>query len=249
MPWKPRRLVLVAVPALLVAALVTGCGKYDHLERNMQYVSDELLHQDAQVSWDNLVKAHDAWRSAGAGREQDNKAYITYQDAYQQYVIVYNELLDRSKAGYAAHLHLPTDELPPPPPGVAVKTPSKAAPAPAPTPAPEPKGRELNDAAPVAPAKPVRAAAAPASGIPMPTPAKDNPFVAPRGASTAAAAKRTGSTDASAAAGDRYVVAPGDTLRSIAKRHGVSEKSLMEANGLSDPDKIAAGKALTIPAR
>ena len=255
MPWKICRLALAFVFLFAAASLVAGCGKYDHLERNMQYVSDDLLRQDAQVSWDSVVKAHEAWRAAGGGREPDNAAYNAYNDAYMQYVIVYNELSDRSNGGYSARLHTPTDELPPPPPGVSLPAAKKAAPTGDAAPATAPKARELNDASPAAPVAP-----AASNGVPMAAPArsaavapaKDNPFALPKGDAPAASAKKTAlaaSASSTAASGDRYVIAPGDTLRSIAKRHGVSEKSLMDANGITDPDKIASGKTLTIPAR
>ncbi|WP_428564158.1 MAG: LysM peptidoglycan-binding domain-containing protein [Solidesulfovibrio sp. DCME] len=252
MPWKPRRLALALGAALLAAALVAGCGKYDHLERNMQYVSDDLLRQDAQVAWDSLVAAHGAWRAAGGGREPDNRMFTAYQDAYTQYAIVYNELLDRSDSRAAGRIFLraPTDELPPPPPGVAVKTPGKAAPVPGP--ADEPKARDLSDTAPAKPATASTMVAVPPKAVPVARPAGDNPFALPRGeaASPRKAAPREGEAATNPApGGDRYVVAKGDTLRSIAKRLGVSEKSLMEANGLTDPDKIAAGKSLVVPAR
>jgi putative chitinase len=42
-------------------------------------------------------------------------------------------------------------------------------------------------------------------------------------------------------------VAPGETLSEIAARAGVSTGALAAANGLSDPDRVIAGRALTIP--
>ena len=253
MHWKICQLALALAFLLATAALVAGCGKYDHLERNMQYVSDGLLRQDAQVSWDSVVKAHEAWRASGGGREPDNAAFNAYKDAYSQYVIVYNELSDRNNGGFSARLHAPTDELPPPPPGVSLPAAKKPAGVPGDA-APAPNARELNDASPAAPVAPAASkgipVAAPARSAAV-VPAKDNPFTLPKGEAPAAPAKKTASAASApaAASGDRYVIAPGDTLRSIAKRHGISEKSLMDANGISDPDKIAAGKALTIPAR
>lgn len=255
MPWRIRQLVLALTFLCAAASLVAGCSKYDHLERNMQYVSDTLLRQDAQVSWDSLVKAHDAWRASGGGHEPDNAAYNAYKDAYAQYAIVYNELADRNNGGFSGRLHAPADELPSPPPGASLPAGKKAAPADDAAPVAAPNARELNDASPAAPVAPTAS-----KGIPMAaparsaaaTPAKDNPFALPKGEAPAASAKKTAlaaSASSAAASGDRYVIAPGDTLRSIAKRHGVSEKSLMEANGITDPDKIASGKALTIPAR
>ena len=44
-----------------------------------------------------------------------------------------------------------------------------------------------------------------------------------------------------------YRVQGGDTLSAIAARHGVSATSLVDANGLDDPDRIVAGTVLVIP--
>jgi len=41
----------------------------------------------------------------------------------------------------------------------------------------------------------------------------------------------------------------GETLGALAKRHGVSVRSLMKANGIRNPRRIAAGKVLRIPRR
>ena len=43
------------------------------------------------------------------------------------------------------------------------------------------------------------------------------------------------------------VVNPGETLSEIADRNGVSLKRLMQANGLTDPSKLAIGQTLVIP--
>lgn len=45
----------------------------------------------------------------------------------------------------------------------------------------------------------------------------------------------------------RYQVRAGDTLFGIALRHGVSLQSLVEANGLSNPDVLSVGQELLIP--
>jgi LysM repeat protein len=42
-------------------------------------------------------------------------------------------------------------------------------------------------------------------------------------------------------------VASGDTLSAIAARHGVSVAALAAANGITDPDRIAAGRVLRLP--
>ena len=43
------------------------------------------------------------------------------------------------------------------------------------------------------------------------------------------------------------VVKQGDTLSEIADRNGISLKRLMQANGLTDPSKLAVGQSLVIP--
>jgi LysM repeat protein len=45
----------------------------------------------------------------------------------------------------------------------------------------------------------------------------------------------------------RYVVREGDTLSGIAARFGVSENAILEANPLSDPDRLLVGQELVIP--
>ncbi len=225
MLWKNHGLALAALLAGLAVALCAGCSKYDSLERNMQYVSNDLLRQDAVTAWETATAAHDRWRKAGGGREAGNAAFEAYQDAFLKYAIVYNELLERQNASMTSKLRAVTDEVPPPPPGTAPAASRKPAPTDAPPATPQPQTRQLNDAT---PARPLEKAAQPKAATP------------------AGAAPRA---DAALAGGDRYVVASGDTLHLIAKRHGVSEKSLMEANGITDPKKLAAGKALTIPAQ
>jgi nucleoid-associated protein YgaU len=46
-----------------------------------------------------------------------------------------------------------------------------------------------------------------------------------------------------------YVVAEGDTLYGIALRFGVELSTLIQVNGLSDPNDIYVGQELQIPAR
>ncbi len=45
-----------------------------------------------------------------------------------------------------------------------------------------------------------------------------------------------------------YVVGEGDTLSGIADEFGVSQASIIEANGLPNPDAIFVGQTLMIPA-
>lgn len=50
------------------------------------------------------------------------------------------------------------------------------------------------------------------------------------------------------AAGETYVVKKGDVLSKIARKHGVTQKSIMEANGISNANSIRIGQKLVIPA-
>jgi LysM repeat protein len=234
MPIINRRPLLAVLLALLALSAVSGCGKYDHLERNMQYVSDDLLRRDAVTAWEQLTETHARWASAGHSRDKDNPAFAAYEDAYARYAIIYNELIERqgSRSGIGGRLGAASDALPPPPPGAAVAAKPKTTPAPA---AAEPTIRNLSDVPPSSPAPGIPMDPSLSPAIPAKTPAVPS---APKPAATT-----------TSSSGDRYIVKTGDTLRLIAKRHGISEKSLMDANGLTDPDKIAAGKTLVIPAR
>ncbi|MEX2659296.1 MAG: LysM peptidoglycan-binding domain-containing protein, partial [Acidimicrobiales bacterium] len=49
------------------------------------------------------------------------------------------------------------------------------------------------------------------------------------------------------AATGHYTVRPGDTLSAIASRHGVTSSALATANGISDPNRIFAGRTLSLP--
>ena len=234
------RLFLAFLLAGLAVAFVPGCSKYDGLERNMQYVSDDLLRKDAEMAWRQVNEAHAAWAKAGSSHDKDNAEFVVYQDAYGRYAVIYNELFDRQDKPFGGRLGKETDTLPPPPPGVSVpETAPKAAPA---VPVNTPAGRELNDAATPAPA-----AMAPVSAAPRPVaPAVAAP-VAASGDTSATAPKPARAATTRPAGPGSYLIQPGDTLYSIAKRHGISEKRLMDANSLTDPRKIAAGKQLTIP--
>lgn len=52
----------------------------------------------------------------------------------------------------------------------------------------------------------------------------------------------------SPSAGTTYVVQAGDTIFSIARAYGVSPQAIVQANALTDPDRIALGQELSIPA-
>ena len=69
------------------------------------------------------------------------------------------------------------------------------------------------------------------AGVELLTPTPDAPRVLP-----------TERTDA-----EQYIVQPGDTLGSIAQTYNVSLEALMQANGLTDPNLLDVGQALTIP--
>lgn len=45
----------------------------------------------------------------------------------------------------------------------------------------------------------------------------------------------------------RHTVVRGETLTAIARRYGVTVAAIVAANGIKDPDRIAAGQQLTIP--
>ena len=228
-----RWIVLFALCAGLAASLLGGCSKYDGLERNMQYVSDDLLRRDLEQTWRQVNEAHAAWTKAGSSHDKNDAAYAVYTDAYARYAIVYNEMQERKgSGGFGSQLRTATDTLPPPPPGLPAAPVGTSAAKPK-QPETAPASRELNDAAPAA--------------SPAPAAAASKPFApAPAAAAKPAPAAPAAQADAG---GNRYVIQNGDSLRTIAKRHNISEKALMEANGLTNPDKIAAGKTLVIPGR
>jgi LysM repeat protein len=57
----------------------------------------------------------------------------------------------------------------------------------------------------------------------------------------------SGTRKDAAPAGGEYTVRPGDTLADIALNHGVRARDIMQANGITDPDMIQAGRKLRIP--
>ena len=54
---------------------------------------------------------------------------------------------------------------------------------------------------------------------------------------------------ASMATGYTHEVKRGETLALIAQQYGVTVADIVQANGISNPNIIAVGKVLTIPAR
>ncbi|NLG34085.1 MAG: LysM peptidoglycan-binding domain-containing protein [Lentisphaerae bacterium] len=63
----------------------------------------------------------------------------------------------------------------------------------------------------------------------------------------AAAAPAKPSKPQAVAAGGTYVVKSGDALSKIAAAHGIKVKDLMEANQITNPNRIRAGQKLVIP--
>lgn len=59
----------------------------------------------------------------------------------------------------------------------------------------------------------------------------------------------SGSTGSSTSTSGTYKVKAGDTLGEIAAAHGTTVTALASLNGISDPNRITAGKTLKIPAR
>ncbi len=49
--------------------------------------------------------------------------------------------------------------------------------------------------------------------------------------------------------GETYTVRPGDTLFTISQRFGVSIQAIVDANNLTNPDRLSIGQTLIIPAR
>lgn len=65
--------------------------------------------------------------------------------------------------------------------------------------------------------------------------------------SSASTSEGTQQSSSSDSGGTSYTVKSGDTPSAIASRFGIDAKRLMEANDISDPRKLYAGKTLTIP--
>lgn len=58
----------------------------------------------------------------------------------------------------------------------------------------------------------------------------------------------TGQAPSVQGGGLSHTVAPGENLFRISRGYGVSMRTIMEANGITDPDLVYAGQVLTIPA-
>ncbi len=94
---------------------------------------------------------------------------------------------------------------------------------------------------------PMQAQPAFASAPPMPSPAALGSLPTNSSVPTVA------STPAPAASGAggtfKHTIASGESLYTIARRYEVTTQSLVQANGLSSPDKIVVGQSITIPGR
>ncbi len=55
------------------------------------------------------------------------------------------------------------------------------------------------------------------------------------------------SAPAASASATTHKVAPGQTLSAIAQRYGTTVRAIQQANAISDPNRVVAGKVLTIP--
>ncbi len=73
-----------------------------------------------------------------------------------------------------------------------------------------------------------------------------NPNLVAAGRSLAIPSGGGGGRGATASSGTTYVVENGDTLGAIARKFGTSVRSLVEANGITNPNLIRTGKKLTI---
>jgi len=87
-----------------------------------------------------------------------------------------------------------------------------------------------------------------ASATPMPSPAVLGSLPTNNSVPTMAA---TTPAPAAAAAGGQFkhTIAGGESLYTIARRYEVTTQSLVQANGLSSPDKIVVGQSIIIPGR
>lgn len=160
MSMSSRWPLLAVLPALGVVLLVSGCGKYDALERNMQYISSNLLRKESVVAYERVTAAHAAWKASPG---QENLA--TYKEYYAQYSVIYNELMDRSGRRLGARLGAFSETLPPPPPGMQAKPAAPSAPAASPKAAPPVGGAgpETSRAPATSRIRPISPAVAPAA--------------------------------------------------------------------------------------
>ena len=87
-----------------------------------------------------------------------------------------------------------------------------------------------------------------ASAAPMPSPAALGSL--PTNNAVPTLASTTPTPAASAAGGTfRHTIASGESLYTIARRYEVTTQAIVQANGLSSPDKIVVGQSVIIPGR
>jgi LysM repeat protein len=254
----PFRWPFVAVLlATLLVPLVGGCSKYDsyerNMERNMRYVSSEVLVSESVVSFERLKTAHDAWVASSRPEALD-----TFRDLYGQYEVIYNELMDRAGGRPINHLAKFAGALPPPPPGVPIEG-LPTTPLPTPVTADggsAPTGPRFRPTKPDKTVKPEPASPPdtgvsktrsskpalsdkPAQAVPARGNVPENDPGQPEGALPA-----KGLTVATA---ETYSLRPGDTPALVAKRFKISQARLVEVNALTDPQKLTVGQTLVIP--
>jgi len=241
---KYRNPILLALAVL--AVLAAGCSKNAYLERNVDYVADDILIEQEEVLKQDLAKVKALYDEAqGSGElmaiEGAKAQYLDYQEKYK---IVVDELKSRfGKDGWEQ--------------AVAAKRAKKA----------EDKAVKAEEAAKAKP-KPTGMAALeqeverpvdldnPGPVVTKPFPAmpdqepvaKSKPAESPTSAEPAEPVEPAASVSADAGGvSGNYVVAKGDNLSAIAARFKVTGEAIMRANGMTDPDKLAAGQTIVIP--
>lgn len=94
---------------------------------------------------------------------------------------------------------------------------------------------------------PVSSASQTASTLPAAQPALAPVATAPTVSGATQVAAAPSMPQAVPASGTRVTVESGQTLSSIARRYGVSSSAILQANGISDPNRILVGQSLVIP--
>lgn len=226
------RLPVVLLLFALVAMVAVGCGKADNFERNMQYVSDEILYHDAGRAWETVNTTRAQWIKAGASRDKDDAAFQTYSDAYRHYAVIYNEIMDRLHAPITKRLRGVTSELPPSPPaGIPASTPQPKSPAKA---LPE-TGSLAPDLDGIA-SQPLPAD--PVNSILTDTTATEQTLAASDDTPAAAATSR-----------QHNVVKTGGDSSRIAREYANGAQGILLATGMANSDKQAFGQSLVLPVR
>jgi len=218
----------LTLAALFALGVLAGCGKNAYLERNVDYVSDEILLEQEVVLKDNLAKVKAVYDEALRSGEEAaiEGAEAQYKDYQEKYNIVVDELKSRyGKDNWQAAAAREREKM--------------AAERPQPAPVVE---REASDA----PASPL-VAVEQAENIIVDAPAEAAAPAAPPAPAEIVVETSETVVAAEPATGGSYVVARGDSLSRIAERFHISSAALMQANGITDADKIAVGQTLIIP--